>query len=787
MFKFILLSFFICNIALAQKYQLTGTVYDLKFNSTVGFATLRIEGTNQVSTSDENGVYKFLLPEGGYKVVTSLIGYFSDTIYVNIEGGDIVRDVYLKQSEILTEEITVSGEDPAYEIIRNAINYKNNFNSRLKEYKYEAYSKLVLKSNQMSVKDTAIMKDKNEMGIFSILESESIGYFRKPNEFKEIIVSKIETANTRRGVALPFVVNFYDDNVDLQEFKVPGPISNDAFDNYDYRLTGTTTIDSLTVFKIEMKNKSELVPQFSGTLYILDSIFALMKIDLTTNNAAKLRFFSNINFKQSFSPFTDTQKYEYWLPTDNQINGTGSLLGFLQFKAEVFSVVKDYQINIPAPPGTFDKYIIKVQPGASKDSSYWAKNRLIEPTPEEEFAYKQIEINEEKRKTEITISPTAINFGENFASVPLSYYHYNRVEGNFLGLNLRYRADRWRTGADGMIGYGLDDQKLKYELSFRQRLLPDRSLNFGAGIYRKLTTMNFDVFFLARFYNSMTSLGIKDDQYDYMYNSGWFARINYSPVPLFRFEGSIQQEKQQSAFKNTNFSFLKNDQLFKANPPINDAFSRSVGFSMRLDPNKYKYIDWGDDNESRLRLTNFPTIEFSYENNSKNLGSTYDFRKYSVMMNGRNRAGFLLNVTYKMGFTYLNGEVPYQSLAYFNANPGGINPALGFKVMRYQEYLGDKLFYLNIENDFGKLIWGNFPLLNTLNFVAFYNAGRSEISAKNFNLSSYKGYSETSGIYQEAGVGIGGILSLFRLDFAWRLNNFKDGKNFNVVLTVDNF
>jgi len=285
----------------------------------------------------------------------------------------------------------------------------------------------------------------------------------------------------------------------------------------------------------------------------------------------------------------------------------------------------------------------------------------------------------------------------------------------------------------------------------------------------------------------MTALGIKKDEYDYYYGSGWESRISYSPIPLFRLSVNYFQEKQQTAFKNTDYSILKGSEPFKDNPPINDAFIRKAGFSLRLDPNKYKFIDWGDENESRLRLTNFPTLEFTYENASKNMGSTYDFRKYSMILSGRNRAGFLLNVTYKTGFVYLNGEVPFQNLAYFNANPGGINPALGFKAMRYQEYLGDKLFFLNMENDFGKLIWGNIPILNSLNFVTFYNIGRAELSPKNYSLSVYKGFSETSGIYQEAGVGIGGILNLFRLDFAWRLNNFRDGKNFNVVLSVDNF
>ena len=53
--------------------------------------------------------------------------------------------------------------------------------------------------------------------------------------------------------------------------------------------------------------------------------------------------------------------------------------------------------------------------------------------------------------------------------------------------------------------------------------------------------------------------------------------------------------------------------------------------------------------------------------------------------------------------------------------------------------------------------------------------------------AAFKGFSETTGIFQEAGFGINGILDLFRVDFAWRLNNFRSGDNFNVVFSIVDF
>ncbi|HEX2788773.1 MAG TPA: DUF5686 family protein [Ignavibacteria bacterium] len=778
------------QLVFSQTYQLTGKVFDNNYNASLAFVTLKVDGSNFVTTSDEEGKYKFVLPPGYYKIFVSHIGYFTDSIYVNLEESDAERDIYLRQSEILTEEIVVSGEDPAYEIIRNAIRYKNQFNKNLKEYNYNAYSKLVLWSNQMSVKDTLIQnKDtsKNGLGIVAILESETEGFFKKPDLYKEVIKAKKETANTRQGVALPFIVNFYENTIDLEQVKVPGPLSDDAFDNYDYRLLGTTFMDSLPIFKIEMKNNSEVVPQFYGTLYIADSIFSLMKIDLNVNNAAKLRFFDAINFKQKFSQFKDANNNVYWLPTDNQIYGNGSLAGVVKLKAEVFSVVTDYTINVPAPPGTFDKYIIKVLPDAKKDSAYWRENQIIANTPEENYAYKEIERNERMKAGQINISPLSLTYGKYISSVPINYFHFNRVEGTYLGLNANYTSEKFRTFVNGEFGYGLSDKKTKYSLSFTNRFLADKSLVLNISLFRELEPLNFNVGSMARFYNSFRALIDKKDEYDYYYASGYRVSLNASTIPQLRLGISYHQEKQTSAFTNTDYSFRKRDEISRANPPINDAFLRAVGFSLRIDPNEYKYIDWGDDNESRIRMTDFPTLQFSYENSSKKLQSTYDFRKYSLLLQGRNQLTYFLNMTYKAGITHMSGTVPYQSLAYFNANPGGINAALNFKAMDYQEFLGDRLYYINFENNFGKFFWGNVPVLNNLNFIAFYNAGKSEIRKSNYDLSIYKGFSATDGIYQEAGVGVGGILGLFRLDFAWRLNNFKKGENFRIVFSSDNF
>ena len=107
--------------------------------------------------------------------------------------------------------------------------------------------------------------------------------------------------------------------------------------------------------------------------------------------------------------------------------------------------------------------------------------------------------------------------------------------------------------------------------------------------------------------------------------------------------------------------------------------------------------------------------------------------------------------------------------------------------MGYLEFLGDKIWYINLENDFGKYLIGNIPVIKKLTFSGIVNLGKAEISRNNFDLSSYKKYSETDGIFVEAGFSVGRIFEILKTTFTWRLNNFNTGNNFNFQLILNGF
>lgn len=778
------------NVSLAQEYTLTGKVYDFKSNKPLEYATVKIADSNYVTTCNENGEYILHLKSGFYKLTVSYIGYFTDSGKVFIDQNNITRDFYLKATDLYTEEINVVGEDPAYEIVRKAISYKKKLRNELNEYNFTSYSKFVIRSNISPIgNDSAYkgIKPQNKENILGLLESETITYFRKPDEEKQIVLSKKETANIIRGIAIPLIVNFYDEYIEIGETKIPGPLSEVAFDNYEYKLIGTSSLDSTIVYKIQVNNNSNTYPQFFGTIYIIDSLFALVKIDLTTNRGARISTIDNLRFIQKFTSFLTSDK-SYWMPTDVQIYAEGKIFGLIKFQGEAFTAVSNYKINQKAPPGTFDDFYIKVLPNANnRDSAYWEAKRLIKASEEEKIASNLISSDEKRKEKNISLGLFTINFGKNLSLNWVEGYKFNRVEGHHFEANISYSNNPGQFQSKASLAYGFSDSKTKYTLSTSAFLLNNRKLFFNVDIFQNLRVMFKAPSFLSYAENTAFSLLLKNDKYNYYYGNGYSLALGYKLIPQFSFTLKYSQEKQSTATKQTDYSFLKQSELFQDNPIINDAFRRTIGFVVTIDPNSFRGIDWGTGEVSWFKITNFPILTFGYDFAGKDyLLNTFDNRKYHAYLTGTLNPFLFIKLNYRFGGVYYSGAVPYQSLAYFNTSVHGFGSEYAFVTMEYDEFLGDRIYYGNIENNFGKILWGNIPILRNFDLLGFFNIGRSFISNGNLILAKNNSSLITDGIFAEAGFGIGNILDFFRINFGWRLNNFHSGKNFKFSISLIN-
>ncbi|MCX6132530.1 MAG: TonB-dependent receptor [Ignavibacteriales bacterium] len=98
--------------ASAQSYVLSGTVRDVSTHELLPFVTVYIKGLALGTSTDDRGAFKLMLKSGSYDVLTSLVGYKTETRHVEIRDKNQVLDVRIVATDILLQEVTVYSSAP---------------------------------------------------------------------------------------------------------------------------------------------------------------------------------------------------------------------------------------------------------------------------------------------------------------------------------------------------------------------------------------------------------------------------------------------------------------------------------------------------------------------------------------------------------------------------------------------------------------------------------------------------------------------------------------------------
>lgn len=137
----LVLSFF-CSIHLhAQNFK--GKITDTNGEPLYG-STVYIKGVNQGLVCNETGSYQTTIPNGEYEVEYKCLGFKPEVRKINISTDRVTTlDIVLYETPFNLKEITVSNqEDPAYPIMRKAIEKAPLYAASVKEYTAEAYIKV---------------------------------------------------------------------------------------------------------------------------------------------------------------------------------------------------------------------------------------------------------------------------------------------------------------------------------------------------------------------------------------------------------------------------------------------------------------------------------------------------------------------------------------------------------------------------------------------------------------------------------------------------------------------
>ena len=801
LFLFLLLS----EAVYSQQFFIRGSVKDKSTGAALSYANIRVMNTSTGTTANKNGEYEIRLDAGTYRLIASFIGYNSDTIATNLKNNIRGINFNLVQTNINLPEITVKpGENPALRIIKRAIERKIERDRKLSGYEFDAYTKAIIRTpNDISAKGRSVNiglngGDTTALKITGIIENESKGFFKKPDYYKEEIIARRQTSNFPSSVNIltggRIMQNFYNDKINFLGKDLPGPLAENSLRYYYFYIQNTLAIDKKKVYEIYMTPDDAGDPGFMGDIYITDSTYDLIKVDLQLNRAANTGgLFDTVNVFQQFTEFWESipsGKDSIYMPVDYRIFASVSLLGLAKFGFEINTVLYDYKINPEINSNIFSKAIVTVLPGAdNKDSTYWKDAVTIPSTTEEKAAYKRIDSLQSIPRTfwdDFSPLSTRINFTDEFStSAPLAMYHFNRVEGNSIdfGLFLSRAADE-RLNSSLNLSYGFSDKKLKGSFNSSYLLGDYRTYKLAFSAFNKLNVL----FGISDNYNDLTStvlaLASKDDFRDYYYSKGFNINFSGDVFPVLSLNGGLSSITDNNAFKNTEFSFFAKDKRFRQNPPIFETKINSLSFGFNFD-----FRDYIEDGFFRRRTSlgkSYFTFGGSIEYSDKNLlSSDLNFKTYQFnaggIINTFNSARLLINV---FGM-YTEGFLPYQMLY---SLPGNINLTAQnntFRTLNLNEVLGSRVVTLNIEHNFGDEL---FRLLNIPGvkdwepqLTTYLNIAYSDINDKSNAISPYP-VTTFKHPFIEAGFGIGQVLFPMELDFSWRLNyqgenNFRIGIN----------
>jgi hypothetical protein len=795
---FLLFIVFFLKISFSQTFIITGNAVDSRTNEPLPYVNIRVLNTSHGTAANVNGDFELKLKYGEYTLVASYIGYYSDTAVVNLNK-NLSVNFQLRQTDVSLPEIVIlPGENPALEIIRKAIEKKKERYAKLNSYEYEAYTKgLIRTTEEVSSRGRTISvglgaeEDSAEFKITGILENQSKSYFKKPDQIKEVIIARKQSANfpptinTVTGGRL--IQNFYDDDIGFFGGDLPGPISDDALDYYYYYIDKVVYKNDRKVIKIFMSPENPGDPGFVGNVFINDSTFELIQVELELNRSANIGgIFDTISIFQQFSNYDDI-----YLPVDYRLFIKANFLGLVRFGFELNTILYDYKINPDLSDDIFTKAIVTVLPDADeKDSLYWTSSQTIPNTNEEDSAYKRID---SLRNVPITfwdrfeILSERTYLSDNFAiNAPLSMWRFNRVEGFTPRLGF-YAEDYFdqRLDASLDLAYGFSDKRFKTDFAFEYLLGDYRTTSININAFNSIKILFGTSDAYGDLTASLLALLNKEEFRNYYYSAGFDFKIESEVFPVLALSAGFLNRKDKSAQNNTDFSFFRKDRSYPINPPIYDATINAVNAGFNLD-----FRDYIEDGYFRRRVfmvKSYTTFKGDItHSNTDWLGSDLGFTTYRLYINNFTRTFRSAFLNIKLFVMYNDGALPYQDMYALPGNINLLSKSYTFRTLRVNEIFGERVATLNLEYNFRDELFKlmKIPILKdwevTLN--VFFNSAVTEIGNESAALLPLEIKTFNKPFY-EIGFGIGqGIIPL-QLEFAWKLN-YRGSNNFVISLNT---
>ncbi|MDX1942694.1 MAG: DUF5686 and carboxypeptidase regulatory-like domain-containing protein [Saprospiraceae bacterium] len=788
--------------------QISGKITDSE-GEPLSFASVYVKGTSIGTTSNVNGEYRLELQSGNYNLVFQYVGFKQVIAQIRIKNDPILLDVTLQEQPVELGEVVVkaNAEDPAYAVIRKAIEKRKYFRDLIKAYSCDVYIKGNIKFLDAPEKffgrdlgDLGGTLDSNRQGIVYLSESQSKLYFQEPDEYKEEMLSSKVSGNDNgfgfnRASDMDF--NLYENTADFSR-QIVSPIAGNALAYYRYRLIGTFLDDEgRLVNKIEVIPRRNEDPVYRGIIYITEDIWNIQSADLLLLQAnINQPGLDSLSIKQVYVPIQQPDMYRIF---SQAITFRAGLFGF-RLGGTFTGIYSNYNLEPNFASNFFGNEVFKVNDGANeKPLEFWDTIRPIPLTEEETVDYVRKDSLQEIRESKPYLDsidaknnkfkPIDILFGYDYRNSyerrylninsPATTVQFNTVQGWNADLNATYRREfdenstRWWS-ARGSVNYGFADKRLRGTLGLNYRFEQKHSTQIGLSGGINATQFN-GANPISKTLNTLYSL-IGKENYMKLYDKA-FGRINFQRE---FFNGvflttALEYAQRTPLVNRTDFSWNKNkEKSYEPNDPLGSEFvpsfeqSEALTFTANLRLRyKQKYISYPD------RKFNYgsdlPDLWIQYRKGIRSFGSdvNYDLLSVRILENDLS-LGVVGTSEFQVeaGKFLTHNSLQFMDFRHFLGNQTFIGSpdryASSFFLLPYYEHsTNDSYLQVHFQHNFDGWILGKIPLIRKLGWREIFKAGFL--------------YTKEKKDYLELGVGLDnigfGVFRLFRFDLVWSHNS----------------
>ena len=792
------------------------------------FSSISVKGSTLGVSANSEARFHFNLQPGTYTLVCQHVGYAKQERKITVEKNEeeIIFILSLQKFK-LTEVVINSGyEDPAYEIIRQAIKKRSFYNTQVKAFECEVYIKGLVKLRSMP--DRILGKkvpaeDRKEMhldstgkGIIFLSESITKVAMQRPDKMKLEVISGRQSGSDGFGFNFPTFISLYENNVSMFTSRLNprgfiSPIADNALNNYRYKFLGSFFEDGKEINSIRVIPKHSYEPVFSGIINITDGDWRIHSCDLLLTKTSQLEFLDSLQLTQMY---TSVSK-DVWRVQNQLVH-----FNFNQFGIDAIgnfvNVYSKYDLDPTFSKNYFDRVVIKYDTSVNKKTTaYWDSIRPVPLEPEEIKDYKikdsiyQYERDSvlsksnidslKKQQGPITIKQifwsgidrthyaTKGNYKWHLDPI-LKSLQYNTVEGLLLNIDgdIQKYIKSWKTNLtiSRNVRYGFSNKQFNawFGVNFRTRdwsidkKLKRESWNFSGGTRVSQFNKESNISTLG---NSIGTLFFGHNNlkiYKNIFGDIAFAKRFESG---FRFGIDLLYEDRMPLDNTTDFVIIKkNKSKLTPNYPYlispsqftrHQAFITSVDLSIK--PGQ-RYIQFP---HSKVAIgSKYPTFAFNYSHGFNNIfGSDVDFDKWKFTISDDVNLKLAGAIKYKVAVAgFLNNKKVFiQDYQFFNGNESQFAKEYmnTFELLPYYSAFTTAHLYgmLNFEHHLNGLLSNKIPLFKKLNW--------------NFLYGSNAFYVDKNNNYEEVFAGVENIFKVLRFDV---VAGSRNGQKINVDYRV---